>query len=240
MLPTLKRNTNNVQVLYDIAPQGELKSKLSALFNTAHLSRSVETDLDVSKLVNSLSNELYGNAKQVYFIWDTQVSNWKTPVHITRQLYWAYFTNANPTSMVIIKNASQEFCTISPCKFDQWCAPQWGFQCYPFASSDRKLWAITALLNMCRIISALQKYVVIYQLSDNWIQAPFVISTAPSRTQGSALLYCIEGPLWASSILLNNRQSKICSDHATMLRVRLFYGSVHICNNQRWHQIMEL
>ena len=76
MLPTLKRNTNNVQVLYDIAPQGELKSKLSAFFNTAHTSRSAETDLDVSKLVNSLSNELYGNAKQVNFIWDTQVSNW--------------------------------------------------------------------------------------------------------------------------------------------------------------------
>ena len=70
MLPTLKRNTNNVQVLYDIAPQGELKSKLSALFNTAHLSRSAETDLGVSKLVNSLSNELYGNAKQVNFIWE--------------------------------------------------------------------------------------------------------------------------------------------------------------------------
>ena len=89
MLTTLKRNTNNVQVLYDIAPQGELKSKLSALFNAAHLSRSAETDLGVSKLVNSLSNELYGNAKQVNFIWDTQVSNWKTPVSITRQLYWA-------------------------------------------------------------------------------------------------------------------------------------------------------
>ena len=210
MLPTLKRNTNNVQVLYDIAPQGELKSKLSALFNTAHLSRSAETDLGVSKLVNSLSNELYGNAKQVDFIWDTQVSNWKTPVSITRQLYWAYFTNTNPTSMVIIKNASQEFCTISPCKVDQGCASQWGFQCYPLESSDRKLWAITALLNLCRISFGIAKACrrADLPLSDNWIQAPFVISTALSRAQGGALLYCMEEPLCASSILLNNRQSK--------------------------------
>ena len=168
MLPTLKRNTNNMQVLHDIAPQGERKSKLSALFNTAHLSRSVETDLDVSKLVNSLSNELYGNAKQVNFIWE----NYERLQH-------------------------SSICVGS--------------------------------FRHCKSMSWFTNYQIIefkHHLS--------------SRTQGSALLYCIAGPLWASSILLNNRQSKTCSDHATILRVRLFYGSVHICNNQRWHQIMKL